>query len=147
MSHDTEGESSAGEAPAHGPSADAGGQDQGVAVLAVNARFYAAFNAKDFAAMDALWARATPVACIHPGWNALEGRDAVMESWQRILENPQQPKIVSGAEAATVVGEAAVVVGRGLVAGSPIATTNGFVLEEGEWRIFLHHASSVAALD
>ena len=126
------------------PSQEAGAAE--AAVLAANAQFYAAFNTKDFAAMEALWARATPVACIHPGWNALEGREAVLESWQQILENPQQPKIVSGAESATVLGEAAVVVGRELVSGSPIATTNGFVLEAGEWRMFLHHASAVAAL-
>jgi hypothetical protein len=128
------------------PNREAASHGAEVAVLAANARLYAAFNTKDFAAMEALWARATAVACIHPGWNALEGREAVLESWQQILENPQQPKIVSGAESATVLGEAAVVVGRELVSGSPIATTNGFVLEEGEWRMFLHHASAVAAL-
>ncbi len=116
------------------------------AVLAANASFYAAFNEKDAEAMEAIWARTTPVACIHPGWNALEEREAVIESWRRILSNPDQPKIVSGAESALVRGETAIVVGRELVSGSPIATTNGFVLEAGKWKIFLHHASPVAGV-
>ena len=43
------------------------------AVLAANEAFYRAFAARDFAAMDALWAAEAPVACIHPGWDALVG--------------------------------------------------------------------------
>ena len=35
------------------------------AVLAANLEFYRAFTTRDLAAMDALWARAAPVACIH----------------------------------------------------------------------------------
>ena len=45
------------------------------AVLAANEEFYRAFAARDLAAMDALWAQETPVACVHPGWDALVGRD------------------------------------------------------------------------
>ena len=37
------------------------------AVLAANAAFYRAFAERDVDAMDALWARSIPVACIHPG--------------------------------------------------------------------------------
>src|SRR6185503_2014542 len=63
------------------------------AVLAANLEFYRAFTARDLAAMDALWARAAPVACIHPGWPALSDRDAIMESWRSILGNPGSPRI------------------------------------------------------
>ena len=55
------------------------------AVLAANAAFYRAFAERDVAAMDALWARSVPVACIHPGWQVLNGREAVMASWRGIL--------------------------------------------------------------
>ena len=51
------------------------------AVNFANEAFYVAFSTRDLEAMDALWARQAPVTCIHPGWNALTGRDAVMESW------------------------------------------------------------------
>ena len=61
------------------------------AVLAANAAFYRAFAERDVAAMDALWARSTPVACIHPGWQVLNGREAVMASWRGILAGVPPP--------------------------------------------------------
>ena len=64
------------------------------AVLAANLEFYRAFTTRDLAAMDAIWARQAPVACIHPGWPALADRDAVIESWRGILSNPEAPRIV-----------------------------------------------------
>jgi hypothetical protein len=114
------------------------------AVLEANDAFYRAFNQKDFAAMDGLWARATPVACIHPGWNILTGREAVMESWRRILSNPDQPKLVNGGAEAVIVGNLAYVTCRELVSGSPLAATNLFILEDGAWKMLHHHSSSVA---
>lgn len=111
------------------------------AVLAANDRFYYAFNQKDATLMDATWAREHGVTCVHPGWNVLEGRDDVLESWNRILANPNQPRIVSGGATVTLFGEIAVVVCRELVSGSPLIATNLFVLEDGEWRL-LHHQSS-----
>ena len=64
--------------------------------LAANDAFYAALSGKDIAAMDGLWARTAEVTCIHPGWNVLAGRDHVMASWEAILRNPEQPRIVGG---------------------------------------------------
>ena len=113
------------------------------AVLAAQSAFYAAFNGRDLKGMEALWARHTPVSCVHPGWNLLSGREAVLESWQAILQNPSQPRVVDAAERTQVLGEVALVVGRELVAGSPIAATNVFVREEGAWKILHHHASAV----
>ena len=86
-------------------------------MLAANAAFYAAFNARDSDAMAALWATAAEVSCVHPGWNILRGREAVLESWRSILGNAEQAKIVGAAETAQIVGEVALVVGRELVGG------------------------------
>lgn len=113
-------------------------------VLAANEAFYRAFNQKDIAAMDAVWARSTPVSCIHPGWNTLAGRQPVMESWEGILSNPAQPRIVSGGATVTVLGNAALVVCRELVAGTPLAATNIFVVEDGAWKLAHHHSGPVA---
>jgi hypothetical protein len=55
------------------------------AILFANDAFYTAFATGDLAAMDAVWARRAPVCCIHPGWTALNDRDAIMESWRGIL--------------------------------------------------------------
>jgi ketosteroid isomerase-like protein len=110
------------------------------AVFAANERFYQAFNQKDPAMMDDAWAAGHAVSCVHPGWNVLEGRADVLDSWHSILGNPNQPRIVSGGATATVFGDIAVVVCRELVAGSPLVATNVFVLEGDEWKL-LHHQS------
>ncbi len=109
-------------------------------VLAANEAFYRAFNQKDLDAMDDAWAKSDDISCVHPGWNVLQGRDAVVESWHAILSNPEQPRIVVGSASVTISGEVAVVVCRELVAGSPLAATNVFVREAKEWKL-LHHQS------
>jgi ketosteroid isomerase-like protein len=116
------------------------------AVLAANEAFYRAFNQKDQDAMEALWARSIPVHCIHPGWNVLSGREPVIESWRRILSNEEQPKLLTGGASATVRGEMAVVICREFVAGTPLAATNVFVLEDGGWKLAHHHSGPVAVI-
>jgi ketosteroid isomerase-like protein len=116
------------------------------AVLDANDAFYAAFVGRDMAAMDALWSRRVPVTCIHPGWNVLSGREAVLESWEAILSNPEQPRIVAGGAAVQILGDTAIVVCRELVSGNPLAATNIFVREDGRWRIVHHHSGPVFAL-
>ena len=113
-------------------------------VLAANEAFYRAFNQKDPVAMDAIWARSTGVTCVHPGWNTLTGRDRVMESWRGILTNPDQPKIVTGGASVSFFGDAAVVLCRELVAGSPLAATNIYVLEDGSWKLVHHQSGPVS---
>ncbi len=114
-------------------------------VVAANESFYRAFNQKDLEAMDAVWARSVPVGCIHPGWNVLSGRDPVLQSWERILTNPDQPKIIMGGANVTMLGDAAaVVVCRELVAGTPLAATNIFVLEDGFWKLVHHQSGPVS---
>ena len=61
--------------------------------LFVNEAFYLAFAQKDLTAMDNLWAREHPVICVHPGWPAITDRAEIMQTWQQILSNPQQPGI------------------------------------------------------
>ncbi len=110
------------------------------AALAANEAFYDAFNQKDAALMDAVWAATPDVTCIHPGWNLLQGREAVLESWRNILSNPGQPRVVTGGATVSVHGPLAVVICRELVAGSPLVATNVFLLEEESWKL-LHHQS------
>ena len=110
------------------------------AALAANEAFYDAFNRKDAALMDAVWAGTPDVTCIHPGWNLLQGREAVLESWRNILSNPGQPRIVTGGATVSLHDALAVVICRELVAGSPLVATNVFVLEGESWKL-LHHQS------
>jgi hypothetical protein len=114
-------------------------------VLAANARFYAAFAARDMGTMDALWARDVEVACTHPGWLTLHGREDVIASWEAILQNPGQARVVPGDARATLLNESAAIVHcREFVAGAAIVSTNVFVREEGQWRLADHHGGPVA---
>ena len=115
------------------------------AVLAANLEFYRAFTTRDFAAMDALWARRTPVACVHPGWPPLADRDAVMESWQGILANPDAPRIACYDERVLMYGDAALVVCEEELDGGTLVASNWFVREETEWRLAHHHAGQLVA--
>lgn len=113
-------------------------------VLAVNAAFYTAFAARDGATMERLWAERHPVACVHPGWPPLLGRAAVIESWQRILANPQAPKIRCFRERALLYGSVALVICHEILEEGLLVATNTFVREGGLWRLAHHQSSPVA---
>ena len=113
-------------------------------VLEANDAFYRAFAERDVSAMRELWARESPVACTHPAWPALIGRDLVLRSWRGILENPDAPSIEHRNAVVHRSGDSAIVLCREIVNGSPLEVTNVFVLEDGNWRLAHHHASGIA---
>ena len=115
-------------------------------MLEANDAFYAAFAHRDAEAMDALWAREAEVACLHPGWELLVGREAVVTSWRRIiLGGGAPPGIRCERASAHVVGDTAWVVCAEIVPGGALAATNVFVREDGAWRLAHHHSSPVMA--
>ena len=111
------------------------------AVLAANLDFYQAFGTQDFAAMTRLWAQRAPVTCTHPGWPALAGRAAVLESWRDILSNPDAPSVACHDDTAIVHGDVALVLCEEEVTGGHLVATNVFTREDGAWRMVHHHAS------
>lgn len=113
-------------------------------VLAANAAFYAAFAARDVATMETLWAQRVPVACIHPGWQPLLGRGAVLESWRDIMGNPSSPPIRCSNPVVHVVGGTALVICTERFPGAELVATNVFVEEDGAWKLVHHQASGVA---
>jgi hypothetical protein len=113
------------------------------AVLAANLEFYRAFSTRDLAAMEELWARRAPVACVHPGWPPLTDRDAVMDSWQRILANPQAPRIVCFDEQVFLYGSTALVICEEELDGGTLIASNFFVNEDGAWHIAHHQAGQL----
>ena len=113
-------------------------------VLAANEAFYAAFDAGDIEAMDALWADKHNVACIHPGWVALATREDIIDSWRSILESPHAPSIRCASPIATVLGGMGFVVCSEILSGGELLATNIFVCEAGIWKICHHHAAPVA---
>jgi ketosteroid isomerase-like protein len=113
------------------------------AALAANLEFYRAFAARDLKAMDALWARRAPVACLHPGWMALFERDAIMRSWEGILANPQAPRIACFDERVLLYGEVALVLCEEELEGGTLAASNLFVREDDHWRLAHHQAGQI----
>ena len=115
------------------------------AVLFANEAFYQAFADRDPEAMDALWSRAAPVCCIHPGWAPIFGRDEVMASWAAILGDAAAPDIGCSGARAHVLGGAAFVVCYESLGGGYLTATNVFVREGTVWQLVHHQAGPVPA--
>jgi len=114
------------------------------AVLFANEAFYRAFTDRDMRAMNEVWAREHPIACIHPGWEPLFGRDAVLGSWQAILAGAQSPGIACRDPRPFVHGGAAHVICYEELGGTYLIATNVFVREGSLWRLVHHQAGPTA---
>ncbi len=113
-------------------------------VLTANLDFYRAFSLRNYAAMDALWAREAQVLCLHPGWEAVHGREAVMESWRAILtDDGERFPIQCHDERAFLYGDVAIVLCEEQLPGGTLAATNIFIREAGTWRMIHHQASAI----
>ncbi len=123
------------------------------AVRTANIAFYDAFTRLDLEAMSNLWAKRTPVTCVHPGWDLVLGYEAVMQSWRAIFDGTSEIRFRVEEPQVTCVGEAGWVVCRELlyttVGGTPLENVmtaiNTFVLEDGAFRIAHHHAAPLLA--
>ena len=113
-------------------------------VLEANAAFYRAFEARQSAAMARVWAEHHPVACIHPGWDVLAGRDQVLASWRSILESENAPDISCSLAEAHVLGDVAFVTCHEVLPGGRLAATNVFAREGRAWRMVHHQATPIA---
>lgn len=113
-------------------------------IVSANEAFYAAFRGEDLEAMDRLWAQRAPVACVHPGWPALIGRDQVMASWRAILSSGA-PAIRCGAARVLMLGDVASVLCEEQVGSDRVVATNVFAREDGRWVMVHHHGSQLVA--
>lgn len=115
-------------------------------LLGANAAFYRALRDKDLAALERIWAREVPVACVHPGMDALEGRAAVMASWRGILRHPRAPTLDCTRPRAHVLGTTGFVTCLEGAAGKPprLVAVNVFVMEDGHWRLASHQSGPLS---
>jgi ketosteroid isomerase-like protein len=116
-----------------------------IEVLDANEAFYRAFRTRDLAALEGAWATLAPVACIHPGWDALDGREEVLASFRAILGSGTAPRVRCTQAQAHLLGEVAYVTCHELVEGARLVATNLFVREDGRWRLCHHQSSQLAA--
>ena len=121
-------------------------------VRAVNAAFYAAFEARDLDAMADIWERTDRATCTHPGWPTLRGWPRVLTSWEAIFRNTPWIQFVLTDETVEVEGDTAwVTVTENILQGESVhassaAAVNVFVrrADAGGWRMVVHHGSPVA---
>lgn len=97
-------------------------------------------------AMADMWSASGPVACIHPGWDALVDRDEVIRSWAQILANSEAPSVGCRNPQPFLYGDYAFVVCQEVLAQGVLAATNIFVREDGRWKLIHHQASPLALL-
>ena len=116
------------------------------AVLFANEAFYAAFNGRDYASMEQLWASDSPVSCIHPGGGPIFDREAVLESWKGILGHESSAPIRFIGPRVRLFGDYAAVVCFEEIGGNNLIATNVFVKEEKAWKL-VHHQSGPTAED
>lgn len=117
---------------------------QDAEILFANDTLYHAFSEADIGALDALWARHHPVCCIHPGWPAITGREQVLESWRRILDNPEAPRIRPHHARVLAWGPLHAVICYEELETQMLTAFNLFVEEEGAPRLVHHQAGPCA---
>ncbi|XVF08202.1 hypothetical protein REPUB_Repub06bG0206000 [Reevesia pubescens] len=124
-------------------------EDSKASVLAANSRFYDAFRRGDLATMQNLWAKGDDVCCVHPGANGISGYEFVMESWEVVWMNYEFPLEIELKNVRVhVKGDVGYVTCMEFVKtkGSSWGgqfVTNVFESINGQWFIFIHHASPV----
>lgn len=116
------------------------------ALIFANEAFYAAFRDGDMAAMEQLWATETAVCCVHPGWNPLFGRDAVLQSWRRILRGGTRPNIICHDPKPQITDNVGMVVCFEQIGADFLVATNLYLRhpKHNIWQLF-HHQSGPAA--
>ena len=123
-------------------------------ILDTNENFYQAFNRGDLNLMKSVWAQNDSVACIHPGWEVLRGFDVIIESWEKIFLGSENLEIklsdikVTGDGGMVWVScqENLFAMSMSGVQVSKVHATNLFEKVGDQWKMVLHHASSVPQL-
>jgi len=121
-------------------------------ILTANDRFYLALSQADPTLMSQVWRQHNEVYCIHPGWDRLEGWEAVIQSWKAIFNNQGPCPVVASAVKVSVYGDMAWVNCFENIAVSDIdlqiirtICTNVFQRIDRAWKLVIHH-SSIAPL-
>ena len=104
--------------------------------------------------MKSVWAFNDSVTCIHPGWEVIRGYEVIIGSWEKIFVGSENLEIklseikVSGDGPMIWVScqENLFAMSMSGVQVSKVHATNLFEKIQDQWKMVLHHASSVPQL-
>ena len=121
------------------------------AVLEASHAFYAVIQALDTARMDRLWLQDERSRCVHPGWDVLEGWDAIRQSWENIFRNTKRMQVRVTQMSLQVVGDLAwaccvediTYATEEALETALVGATNIFLRLNGQWLMVQHHASQL----
>ncbi|MEU8133186.1 nuclear transport factor 2 family protein [Streptodolium elevatio] len=129
----------------------------------LNLALWTAVEEGDLDRLGAIWAdgpEAAGITCVHPGWPVLRGRAEVLRSYALIMANTSYVQFFLTDVQVTLDGDVAILsctasllTGMGEedggddtgFAGGQAVVTNIFRRKDGDWRLWLHHASPVLA--
>lgn len=116
-------------------------------VRRAQSEFYEAFSNGDLKAMERVWAKESPVRCVHPAMSSLEGREAVISSWKQIFSSGGQQgqfKIEPDRVHIEICGMTAICsCVEKTEGGGKLEALNIYKREGGSWRMTLHMAGPV----
>ena len=126
-------------------------QDEVLAqIRRANEQFYRAFESLDVERMAAVWMQTDRAKCVHPGWDLLQGWEAVRQSWAAIFANTDYMQFVITDVAVHLYGHVAWVTcvenltdAVDVTRISRILATNVYERSGDAWYIVHHHASPV----
>jgi len=114
-------------------------------------KYYTAVSNGDMDAMPEIWSETSPIRCVHPGMDSVQGREAVMESWRRYFSVPVPPSASS--LFFTIKPERVQIDIYGLIAicscvektegGGQLEALNMYKRENGSWKMTLHQAGPI----
>ena len=107
-------------------------------------QFYEAFSTGDLKAMDATWSLEHYCRCIHPAMASIEGREAVMASWEQILTKGEPFRIQPANVRMDICGQTAICnCIEETAAGGKLECVNIYKREDSGWRMTFHMASPI----
>jgi ketosteroid isomerase-like protein len=119
-------------------------------VKRANERFYRAFESLHIDQMSAMWVHAARARCVHPGWDVLEGWEAIRQSWEVIFANTNYMRFVITDVSVQIDGQIAWVTCVENLSDTPdtlqitrLLATNIYEQTDEGWHIVHHHASVV----
>nr|GMD11786.1 F-box protein skip8 [Ipomoea batatas] len=117
------------------------------AILKINAEFFKIIEEKSVLGMSQLWLKVDYVKCLHGSGEFFTGYDAVVESWQPILNWEQSADFQIRDVRARVLTDVAWVTMKAYlqVGLRAFRITNVFEFHNGRWYIVHHHCSLMLA--